>query len=146
MKSSDANSTGRYARQLLFEPIGKKGQKKLHNSRVAVIGCGGLGSVIANNLARSGVGFIRIVDKDRVDISNLQRQLLFDENDMKKKSLKVEAAKEKLGIINSEIRIYAVADNLNNKNIERTISDVDLIMDGTDNFKTRFLINKISIE
>jgi adenylyltransferase/sulfurtransferase len=146
MKINYYNYNNRYSRQILFSPIGLKGQKKLRKAKVVVIGCGGLGSVIVNNLVRSGIGFIRLVDKDKLEISNLQRQMLFDEQDVKKNLFKVNAAKEKLGLINSEVKIETIIDKLNNNNIEKIINDVDLILDGTDNFKTRFLINKICVK
>ncbi|MEI7616306.1 MAG: ThiF family adenylyltransferase, partial [Actinomycetota bacterium] len=132
----------RYSRQTLFSSIGENGQKKLQNSRVAIVGCGGLGSNIANSLVRSGVGFIRIIDKDIVELSNLQRQLLFDENDVKNKMPKALAAKSKLNLVNSEIEIEAVVDEVNKSNIGLLLKDTDLILDGTDNFKTRFFINE----
>ncbi len=131
---------------MLFYPIGRKGQKKLSKSRVAVVGCGGLGSVIANNLVRAGVGFMRIIDKDRLEISNLQRQVLFDESDVGKKFPKVIAARERLNCINSEVKIETVFENIDRENIEKFICDVDLVMDGTDNFSTRFLINEVCVK
>jgi len=132
----------RYSRQILFSPIGQNGQKKLEKSKVTVIGCGGLGSNITNNLVRAGVGLIRIIDKDKVDLSNLQRQLLFDEKDVDMKMPKALAAKDKLGLINSCVKIEVMVDEVNKKNIGKYIDGVDLVLDGTDNFNTRFLINK----
>jgi molybdopterin-synthase adenylyltransferase len=132
----------RYSRQILFSSIGEEGQKKLQKGRAAVIGCGGLGSNITNNLARAGVGFIRIIDKDIVELSNLQRQLLFDEKDVDKKVPKAITAKSKLNLVNSDIEIEAIVDEVNIKNIGMFLKGVDLILDGTDNFETRFLINE----
>lgn len=145
----DFNSTrfeDRYSRQILFYPIGKDGQKRLSKSRVAIIGCGGLGSILANNLVRAGVGFLRIVDKGRVEISNLQRQVLFDEKDVEKKLPKVVAAKEKLNYINSEVKVETIFEDIDCKNLEKFICDVDLVLDGTDNFSTRFLINEVCVK
>ncbi|MBM3710028.1 MAG: hypothetical protein FJW61_06375 [Actinobacteria bacterium] len=136
----------RYSRQILFFPISKQGQNKISKSKVAIIGCGGLGSNIANNLARAGVGFIRIIDKDKIEISNLQRQQLFDEGDIEKELPKAVAAKNKLDRINSDIKVEAIADEINKNNINGYIRDADLVLDGTDNFKTRFLIDKECVE
>jgi molybdopterin-synthase adenylyltransferase len=132
----------RYSRQILFSSIGESGQKKLKKGRIAVIGCGGLGSNITNSLTRAGVGFIRIIDKDRVEISNLQRQLLFDEKDVDKKLPKALIAKDKLNLINSDVEVEAIVDEVNKKNIGIFLQGVDLVLDGTDNFETRFLINE----
>lgn len=136
----------RYSRQILFSQIQKQGQKKLSESKVTIIGCGGLGSNTANNLVRAGVGFIRIIDKDKIELSNLQRQQLFDEEDIKKELPKVIAAKNKLNLINPDIEIDAVAGSVNKKNIKKYIKDVDLVLDGTDNFITRFIINNACVE
>lgn len=140
------NNKGRYSRQLLFSPIGEDGQEKLKKARAAIIGCGGLGSVLANNLARAGIGFLRIVDKDRLEISNLQRQVLFDEKDVKRKLPKAVAAKLHLSHINSEVDVEALVEEVNPENIEKLIYDVDLVLDGTDNFETRFIINDACVK
>jgi molybdopterin-synthase adenylyltransferase len=132
----------RYSRQILFSSIGEVGQKKLQRSRVAVVGCGGLGSNISNSLARAGVGFIRIIDKDIVELSNLQRQLLFDEKDVNKKLPKALSAKSKLNLVNSGVEIEAIVDEVSINNIGMFLQGLDLILDGTDNFETRFLINE----
>jgi molybdopterin/thiamine biosynthesis adenylyltransferase len=136
----------RYSRQILFSQIGEKGQKKLFKSRVLIIGCGGLGTNIVNNLVRSGIGFIRIIDKDKIELSNLQRQQLFDEEDVKKGLPKAIVAKNKLNLINSDVKIEAIVDEVNEKNIEEYIQEVDLVFDGTDNFNTRFLIDKYCVK
>jgi molybdopterin-synthase adenylyltransferase len=125
----------RYARQILFEPIGEKGQQKLKDSRVLIVGCGALGTAIANHLARSGVGNITIVDRDYVEFSNLQRQMLFDEADAKNAVPKAIAAERKLSAINSEISISGIVSNLHAENCDEFMEDVDLVLDGTDNFK-----------
>ena len=132
----------RYSRQILFYPIGEDGQKNLQKSKVAVIGCGGLGSNITNCLARAGVGFIRIIDKDIVELSNLQRQLLFDEKDAEKKLPKAFTAKSKLNLVNSDVAIEAIVYEVNTNNIGMFLQGIDLVLDGTDNFETRFLINE----
>ena len=132
----------RYKRQITFEPLGEEGQRKLLDSRVCIVGAGALGSVIANNLCRSGVGFIRIIDRDFVEEVNLQRQILFTESDAAEGLPKAEAAFNRLKDINSDIEIDPVAVDLNPTNIEKFIKDTDLVIDGTDNFETRFLINE----
>lgn len=132
----------RYKRQIFFYGIGEDGQKKLLDSRVCIIGLGALGSVIANNLCRSGVGYLRIIDRDYVEKSNLQRQILFTENDALESLPKVMAAYHHLTEINSEITVEPVIADVNSSNIEAYIKDVDLVIDGTDNFEIRFLINE----
>ncbi|HSW36556.1 MAG TPA: ThiF family adenylyltransferase [Candidatus Limnocylindrales bacterium] len=136
----------RYSRQILFPPIGREGQEKLLQSRVAVIGMGALGTVSANCLARAGVGFLRLVDRDFVEPSNLQRQILFTEDDANKVMPKATAALEKLAAVNSNITYEAIIDDVNHTNILDIISDVDLVLDATDNFEIRFLINEASVK
>jgi molybdopterin/thiamine biosynthesis adenylyltransferase len=131
----------RYSRQILFPEIGKAGQEKLINSRVLIIGCGALGASHAEMLARAGVGFLRIVDRDFVEFTNLQRQTLYSERDAKERLPKAIAAKNRLGQINSEVEIEAIVADVNNSNIESLITGCDLILDGTDNFQIRYLIN-----
>ncbi|MBI2657549.1 ThiF family adenylyltransferase [Candidatus Woesearchaeota archaeon] len=135
----------RYIRQEIFSEMGKKGQEKLQKSSVAVVGVGALGSNSAELLARAGVGNILLIDRDVVELSNLQRQRLFDEDDIgKPKSL---AAKEHLAEINSEIKIDFLIDDLNFENIGRIFSKkIDLTLDCTDNLETRFLVNDFSIK
>jgi adenylyltransferase/sulfurtransferase len=135
---------GRYIRQVLLEEIGKDGQEKLNNSSALVVGCGALGSVIADHLARAGVGKIKILDRDIAELDNLQRQILFDENDVG--SPKAAAAAEKLKRINSEIEIEAMVKDLNPSNAEKVIGDVDIVLDGTDNMETRYLINDVCVK
>lgn len=131
----------RYSRQLILKEIGREGQRRLEESRVAVIGLGALGSVSSNLLARGGVGHISLVDRDYLEIENLQRQVLFDENDLAGNLPKAVAAKARLEKINSEIKIEAVVGDLSADTIEEFLGGVDLVIDGTDNFETRFLIN-----
>lgn len=134
----------RYSRQLILHEIGENGQKKLSKSSVLIVGCGATGSCSANNLARAGVGSITIIDRDIVELNNLQRQNIFDENDVDKP--KAQTAKEKLKAINSEIEIIPVIDNVNYRNIEEFIKNKDLVLDCTDNMETRFLINDACVK
>ena len=121
----------RYSRHILLEKIKKSGQEKLAKSHVAIIGCGGLGTTMANNLTRSGIGHIKIVDRDIVELNNLQRQYLFDENDIGLP--KASIAAKKLKQINSDIKIEYVVDDVNHENIESIIKNMDVVLDGTDN-------------
>ncbi len=143
---TDSDAMDRYSRQVLFEPIGKEGQRKLSQARVTLIGCGALGSVIANTLVRAGVGFLRICDRDFVELNNLQRQVLFNEKDVENNIPKAIAAAEKLANINSQVELETVVDDVNHLNIERLIAESNVILDGTDNFETRYLINDASVK
>ena len=136
----------RYSRQEIFGEIGKKGQQKLEKGTIAIVGLGALGSVSAGLLARAGIGKLILIDRDVVELSNLQRQSLFDENDIGKP--KALAAMEKLNKINSEIEIEFYIEDLNFENISKIIDvkSADLILDCTDNLETRFLINDFSIK
>lgn len=141
----------RYHRQILLPGIGEGGQKKLLDSSVLVVGCGALGTVIANMLARAGVGHLIVVDRDFIEITNLQRQILFDEQDVAEAIPKAEAARRKLAQINSQVKVTAVVDDVNHTNIEKlanmgTRGQVDLIMDGLDNFETRYLLNDAAVK
>ncbi|TCS84537.1 ThiF family adenylyltransferase [Tepidibacillus fermentans] len=136
----------RYSRQHLFPFIGKKGQEKLKNSRIAIVGMGALGTALANHMVRSGVGYVRIMDRDFVEYSNLQRQMLYDEKDAKQGLPKAIAAKEKLNAINSDVIVDAHVTDLTWKNAEKLLSDVDLILDGTDNFDVRYLVNDVAVK
>ncbi|MEK6236031.1 MAG: ThiF family adenylyltransferase, partial [Planctomycetales bacterium] len=143
--SDDSNPLERYARQTRFAPFGEEGQRRLLESRVLVCGCGALGTYSANTLARAGVGTVRIVDRDFVDLTNLQRQVLFDEQDVADCMPKAIAAAEKLRRINSEIEIEPVVADVDYLNIAELCDGADVIVDGTDNFETRFLLNDASI-
>jgi adenylyltransferase/sulfurtransferase len=132
----------RYARQTVFNRIGEEGQKKLLQSKVAIIGMGALGTVAANNLCRSGIGYIRMVDRDYVELSNLQRQVLFNEDDARENLPKAVAAFNHLFKINSEITMEPVVTDVNSSNIEKLLSGVDLVLDATDNWEIRFLMNE----
>ncbi len=131
----------RYSRQILFAGIGEEGQRKLRSSRLLLIGCGALGSNIANTLVRAGAGRLTIVDRDFLELNNLQRQLLFDEEDVARSLPKAVAAAEKLRKINSQVEVVPLVADVNPGNIEALVRDADLVMDGTDNFETRYLIN-----
>ena len=135
----------RYSRQILFRGIGGMGQQKLASSRAAIVGCGATGSALAGLLARAGVGTLRIIDRDYIEPSNLQRQSLFDEADAAQSLPKAIAAARKLSSFNSEIAVDPRVDDLTPSNIEATLEGQDLILDGTDNFETRYLINDYAI-
>ena len=136
----------RYSRQVLFAPIGRAGQEKLLQSRVAVIGLGALGTVSADTLARAGVGYLKLVDRDYVEESNLQRQVLFDEDDAAMAMPKALAAVAKLKKINSGVVYEALVEDVNYSNVQELIAGVDLVMDATDNFETRFLLNEACVK
>jgi molybdopterin-synthase adenylyltransferase len=131
----------RYSRQIRFAPIGEEGQARLASSRVLIVGLGALGTVTADQIVRAGVGFVRLIDRDFVELSNLQRQSLFDEDDIRNALPKAVAAEAKLKRINSSVHIEAKVDDVNPSNIEDLLSDVDLVLDALDNFETRFVIN-----
>lgn len=136
----------RYSRQVLFAEIGPEGQKRLARSRVVIVGCGATGSALASLLARSGVGLLRILDRDYVEPSNLQRQSLFDENDARESLPKAVAAARQIKRFNSQIAIEPQVADLTPENVERLLGGVDLILDGTDNFETRYLINDYAMK
>ncbi len=135
----------RYSRQVLFAPIGEAGQRKLAQARIAIVGCGATGSALASLLARAGVGYLRIIDRDYVEASNLQRQVLFDETDAAESLPKAIAAARKIAAFNSEISVEPHAADLTPDNVEELLSDVGIILDGTDNFETRYLINDFAV-
>jgi molybdopterin-synthase adenylyltransferase len=135
----------RYSRQIRFAPWGKEGQERLLAARVAVVGLGALGSVQAELLARAGVGSLRLMDRDFVELSNLQRQTLYDESDAAEALPKAVAATRRLARINSTIRIEPVVADLSPVNIEELLEGIDLILDATDNFETRYLINDFAV-
>ena len=136
----------RYIRQIRYPPLGEAGQRRLAEGRALICGCGALGSTLANLLVRAGVGRVRIVDRDFVDVTNLHRQSLFDEQDVAAGLPKAIAAAEKLGRINSEVQVEPVVADVNPGNIESLCDGVDVIVDGTDNFETRFLINDVAVK
>jgi molybdopterin/thiamine biosynthesis adenylyltransferase len=141
-----SESLERYSRQIRFPQLGQAGQRALSQSRVALCGCGALGTVLANHLARAGVGTIRIIDRDFIETHNLQRQILFDEDDVAQNLPKAEAAARKVRAINSEITVEPVVTDIDHTNILQLVGDADLILDGTDNFETRYLINDAAVK
>ena len=149
--SGDSLVTGlepdeRYSWQILFSGIGPEGQQKLAKARVTVVGCGATGSVVASLLARAGVGWLRLVDRDFVEVTNLQRQVLFDENDAAESVPKAIAAARKIASFNSETVAEPQVADLTPENISSLLSGAQLILDGTDNFETRYLINDYSVK
>jgi adenylyltransferase/sulfurtransferase len=142
----ELNTDTRYSRQILFSEIGSKGQAQLKASRALIVGCGALGTAQLEALARAGVGRLRIVDRDFVEASNLQRQTMFTEQDAAERLPKAIAAANHLAAINSEVQIEAEVLDVNHSNIERLIADCDVVLDGTDNFATRYLINDACVK
>lgn len=136
----------RYSRQILFNGIGKEGQRRLLQSRALIIGCGALGSAQAESLARAGVGKLRIADRDFVESSNLQRQTMFTEHDAAERIPKAIAAANHIREINSEIQVEAEVTDVNHSNVEQLIKDCDVVLDGTDNFATRYLLNDACVK
>jgi adenylyltransferase/sulfurtransferase len=133
---------GRYSRQTVFARLGIRGQQKLSAAHAVIIGIGALGTAIANNLCRAGVGRLRLIDRDYVELSNLHRQTLFDEADAAKETPKAIAAGDHLAKINSEIALEPVIADVNSSNIEELIKDADVVLDGSDNLELRFLVNE----
>src|SRR5512142_3140779 len=131
----------RYSRQELFAPIGRAGQERIRAGRVLVVGCGGLGSNAAALLARAGVGFLRIVDRDVVELSNLQRQTLFEEADAREEVPKAAAAARRIAALNSEVRVALVVADMGPDNVLRFLEGVDLVVDGFDNFEGRYVLH-----
>ena len=136
----------KYSRQMLFAGIGPEGQRRLLASRATVAGCGAIGAATANLLVRAGVGSVIIIDRDFVELSNLQRQTLFDESDARDALPKAVAAEQKLRSINSGVEVKGIVADLSPRNAEELLSGCDLILDGTDNFETRFLINDFAVK
>jgi molybdopterin/thiamine biosynthesis adenylyltransferase len=136
----------KYSRQVLFPPIGAEGQQKLLRSTAVIIGCGALGTAQASALVRAGVGRVRIVDRDFVEESNLQRQTLFDESDAAENLPKAVAAERKLRRINSDVQVEGVVADAESGNVESLVEGFELILDGTDNFETRYLLNDVALK
>jgi len=141
-----SDNLDRYVRQMRYPPLGEEGQRRLGASRALVCGCGALGSMLANTLVRAGVGSVRIVDRDFVELNNLQRQVLFDEGDVENQVPKAIAAAEKLRLINSGVEVEPIVADVDHTNIEALCEGVDVIVDGTDNFETRFLVNEAAVK
>jgi molybdopterin-synthase adenylyltransferase len=144
--SEFVSAAERYSRQILFRGIGERGQKKLAQAQVAIVGCGATGSALAALLARAGVGTLRIIDRDYVEPSNLQRQCLFDEADSAESLPKAIAAARKIATFNSQIVVEPKVEDLIPVNIHPLLEGMDIILDGTDNFETRYLINDYALE
>ncbi len=136
----------RYSRQILFAPIGQAGQERLLGARAVLVGCGALGNSLANLLVRAGLGSLRIIDRDFVEPSNLQRQTLFDEADAREALPKAVAAERKLRAINADVQVEGVVADLDPRNAEDLLADFPVILDGTDNFETRFLLNDAAVK
>tara|TARA_Y100000590_G_scaffold297213_1_gene334908 strand:+ start:800 stop:1558 length:759 start_codon:yes stop_codon:yes gene_type:complete len=144
IKTLKKDSLVRYSRQIILKNIGIVGQKKIQNSKVLIVGIGGLGCPIADLLARSGIGMIGMIDYDKVSLSNIHRQTLFSSKDVGK--FKVIVAKDKIKLINKNIRVNTYNKKASEKNLNKIINKYDIIVDGSDNFKTKFLLNKLSIK
>ncbi len=136
----------RFSRQMRFNGIGEDGQGRICKSSILIVGCGALGTTLANHLVRAGVGTIKIADRDYVELSNLQRQVLFDETDVRRQLPKAAAAAARLKQINSDIHIEPLILDVNRKNIEAMLDNVDLVLDATDNMETRYLINDACVK
>jgi len=136
----------RYHRQMLLPGFGEDGQRRLCDATALILGCGALGCVVADMLARAGVGHLVIVDRDFIELSNLQRQVLFDERDVADAIPKAEAAKRRIASINSQVKVTAVVDDINHTNIARIAEGTDIFVDGLDNFETRYLANDLAVK
>jgi molybdopterin/thiamine biosynthesis adenylyltransferase len=141
-----ANDYARYARQVIFSGIGQAGQEKLLNARVVLVGCGADGTVIADRLVRAGVGHLTLIDRDFIELNNLQRQILYDEDDLRENLPKAVAAERKLRRINSDVAITGLVADLNVENAEELLAGADLVMDGTDNLEARYIINDVCVK
>ncbi|MGA2482494.1 MAG: ThiF family adenylyltransferase [Candidatus Acidiferrales bacterium] len=142
----DPSFQEKYSRQILFAGLGEKGQQHLLASSAVLVGCGAIGTAVANLLVRAGAGRLRVIDRDFVESSNLQRQTLFDEADAREALPKAIAAERKLRAVNSSVTIEGVVSDLTPRNAEQLLSGFDLIFDGTDNFETRFLVNDAAVK
>jgi len=136
----------RYSRQVLFRPFGAEGQARVRAARVLVAGCGGLGAESASLLARAGVGFLRVVDRDVVELSNLQRQALFDEADVREGLPKAIAAARRIGRVNADVAVEPVVADVGPGNVRSLLDGIDLVIDGFDSFEARFLLNDACVE
>ena len=136
----------RYSRQILFAGIGEEGQARLLEASAVVAGCGAIGAAAANLLVRAGVGRVRVIDRDFVEPSNLQRQTLFEESDARDALPKAVAAERRLSAVNSQVHVEGIVADINPKNVEELLGGFDVICDGTDNFETRFLVNDFAVK
>lgn len=146
MVNEEKASPDRYQRQMAFAPLGHKGQAALSAGRALVVGLGGLGTWTAELLARAGVGFLRLADPDKVDVTNIHRQGLYDESDAEAGTFKVHAAAARIHRLNRDVTVEAVVARLTADNVEALAGDVSVILDGTDNFQTRFVINDYAVK
>jgi molybdopterin-synthase adenylyltransferase len=142
----DARTRERYSRQILFSEIGEQGQERLRASSAVVVGCGALGTALANLLVRAGVGRLRIVDRDFVEESNLQRQTLFEESDARDALPKAVAAQRRLAAISSDVKVEGIVADLDAKNAQDLLGGFPLLLDGTDNFEARLLVNDYAVK
>lgn len=142
----DQSTRERYSRQILFAEIGEEGQEQLRRAAVAVIGCGALGTAVANLLVRAGIGKLRIIDRDFVEPSNLQRQTLFEESDAREALPKAVCAERRLKAINSDVQVEGIVADLTSRNHDELLTGFGLLLDGTDNFETRLLINDYCVQ
>jgi molybdopterin/thiamine biosynthesis adenylyltransferase len=145
-KALKASSSERYSRQVLFPEIGNQGQDRLAAAHVGIVGCGATGAAAASLLARAGIGTLTLIDRDFVEESNLQRQVLFDESDAIGSLPKAEAARRKIALFNGSVRVFAQIADLVPGNIHQLLDGVQVILDGTDNFETRYLINDYAVQ
>ena len=143
-KKLNKNQIERFSRQIILKNIGILGQNKITNSKVLIIGMGGLGCPVAEFLTRSGIGSLGIVDHDRISLSNIHRQSLFNEKDLNE--LKVKIAKKKLNLVNKEVKINTYNQKADEKTLKKIIAKYEIIVDGSDNFRTRFLINDYCLQ
>jgi molybdopterin-synthase adenylyltransferase len=143
---ASATMSDRYSRQILFPGIGEAGQRRLAQSHVALVGCGATGAASASLLARAGVGTLTLIDRDFVEPSNLQRQILFDEADARDSLPKAEAARRKIALFNSSITVHARIEDLVPANIADLLDGADIVLDATDNFETRYLLNDFAVQ
>jgi len=142
---TDTDVFARYSRQMLLPQIGRSGQEKLAAARIGLVGCGALGSVIASHLVRAGVGLLRIIDKDYPELHNLQRQILFTEEDVARRVPKAEAAAAYLRAVNSAVVVEPCVTTVDSETLPGLADDLDLLVDGTDNFPTRFVMNEYAV-
>ena len=145
-QAADESIADRSSRQMLFGGLGPEGQRAIGRARVAIVGCGGLGSVQAALLVRAGVGHVRLIDRDFVEESNLQRQILYDESDVRSLEPKAAAAARKRAQVNTLVEIEGLVDDLNPATVGRLLDGVDVILDGTDNFDARYLLNDYAVK
>ncbi len=146
MTATDTPNLPRYQRQMIFPELGEGGQRRLLGATAVIVGCGATGTALSNQLTRAGVGRLRIIDRDFIELNNLQRQILFDQDDIDADLPKAEAAARKLRAVNRDVEIEAVVADVNPGNVIALIKDATVVLDGTDNFSTRYLLNDVCIK